>query len=48
MEEMYLPKHLKKNFSTTPINPVSLASHLTTSETNQVKKNAETKGKSNN
>ena len=38
-------KYLKKSFSTIPINPVSLASHLTTSETNQVKKNARTKGK---
>ena len=37
---------LKKSFSTIPINPVSLASHLTTSETNQVQKNARTKGKS--
>ena len=41
------PKNtLKKSFSTISINPVSLASHLTTSETNQVKKNARTKGKS--
>ena len=36
----------KKSFSTIPINPVSLASHLTTSETNQVQHNARTKGKS--
>ena len=33
-------KYLRKRFSTMPINPVSLASHLTTSETNQVEKNA--------
>ena len=39
-------KYLRKSFSTIPINPVSLASHLTTSETNQVEKNAKTKGKS--
>ena len=37
---------LKRVFSTIPINPVSLASNLTTSETNQVQKNARTKGKS--
>ena len=37
---------LKRVFSTISINPVSLASHLTTSETNQVQKNARTKGKS--
>ena len=35
-------KYIKKSFSTIPINPVSLASHLTTSETNQVQKNART------
>ena len=44
------PKNtFKKSFSVIPINPVSLASHLTTtstSETNQVQKNARTKGKS--
>ena len=39
-------KYLRKSFSTMSINPVSLASHLTTSETNQVEKNAKTKGKS--
>ena len=39
-------KYLKKSFPTIPINPVTLASHLTTSETNQVQKNARTKGKS--
>ena len=39
-------KYLRKSFSTMPINPVSLASHLTTSETNQVEKNAKRKGKS--
>ena len=39
--EKYLPK-----ISTIPINSVSLASHLTKSETNQVEKNAKTKGKS--
>ena len=38
------PKQLKTGFSTIPINPVSLASHSTTSETNQVQKNAKTKG----
>ena len=46
MEEMYLPKTSKKSFSTIPINPVGLASHLTTNETNQVEKNAKIKGKS--
>ena len=39
-------KYLRKSFSTMPSNHVSLASHLTTSETNQVEKNARTKGKS--
>ena len=35
------PKNtLERVFSTMPINPVSLASHLTISETNQVEKNA--------
>ena len=36
-------KYLKKSFSTIPINPVSLASHLTTSETNQVERMLEQK-----
>ena len=36
-------KQFKKGFATIPINPVSLASHSTTSETNQVQKNAKTK-----
>ena len=41
------PKNtLERVFSTMPINPVSLASHLTISETNQVEKNSKTKGKS--
>ena len=38
-------KQLKAGFSTILINPVSLASHSTTSETNQVQKNAKRKGK---
>ena len=39
-------KYPRKSFSTIPINPVSLASHLAANETNQVEKNAKTKDKS--
>ena len=36
-------KYLKESFSTIPINPVSLASHLTTSETNKFQRMLEQK-----